>query len=385
MYIQRNIEPAVLRSLKNNPVTAILGPRQCGKSTLARHIIESYSEEAIYLDLERPSGLRKLDDAEWFLQSQRNKLICLDEIQRKPELFPVIRALTDDWGDNGHFLILGPASRDVIKQSSESLAGRISYKRLNPFQWTEIQLETTIEEYLSRGGFPRSLLTKSESDSFEWREDFITTYLESDLLLLSGFSPGTMRRLWQMLANLNGQLINFSALGSALGVSHTTVRNYTELLAATFMVQLLPPLLTNTRKRLVKTPKIYLIDPGIANALLGIRNFAELAGHPTMGALWECNVLTNLGTAFPQCQFYFYRTSKGEEIDFVIESNNKLFAIESKASVAPHLSKGTYTAINDLNPALTIVIAPVVKGWTINEKTIVANISEAIQILSEQI
>ncbi len=293
--------------------------------------------------------------------------------------------MTDDWGDNGHFLILGSASRDLIKQSSESLAGRISYKRRNPFQWTEIQLETTIEEYLSRGGFPRSLLTKSESDSFEWREDFITTYLESDLLLLSGFSPGTMRRLWQMLANLNGQLINFSALGSALGVSHTTVRNYTELLAATFMVQLLPPLLTNTRKRLVKTPKIYLIDPGIANALLGIRNFAELAGHPTMGALWECNVLTNLGTAFPQCQFYFYRTNKGEEIDFVIESNNKLFAIESKASVAPHLSKGTYTAINDLNPALTIVIAPVVKGWPINEKTIVANISEAIQILSEEI
>lgn len=383
MYIQRNIEPIVMSSLEHNPVTAILGPRQCGKSTLARHIIESYSKDAIYLDLERPSDLRKLDDAEWFLQSQKEKLICLDEIQRKPELFPVLRALSDDWGSNGHFLILGSASRDLIKQSSESLAGRISYKRLNPFQWNELHSKTTLENYLSRGGFPRSLLANNETLSFEWREDFITTFLERDLLLWSGFSPDTMRRLWQMLAHLNGQLINFSALGSALGVSHTTVRNYAELLAATFMVQLLPPYLTNTRKRLVKSPKIYLVDPGIANALLGIRNFAELAGHPTMGALWECTVLANLSTAFPQMQFYFYRTSKGEEIDFVIESKNKLIVIECKASVAPYISKGTHTAVNDINPALIVVVAPVEKGWPLNDKMVVANISEAIELISK--
>lgn len=248
-------------------------------------------------------------------------LICLDEIQRKPELFPVIRALTDNWGDNGHFLILGSVSRDLIKQNSESLAGRISYKRLNPFQWNEIQQITTLEEYLSRGGFPRSLLAKSESLSFEWREDFITTYLERDLLLWSGFSPDTMRRLWQMLADLNGQLINFSALGSALGVSHTTARNYTELLAASFMVQLLPPFLTNTRKRLVKSPKIYLIDPGIANALLGIRNFAELTGHPTMGAVWNVLFWQTSVKHFHNHSFIFIVPAKARKSTLLLNQN----------------------------------------------------------------
>jgi len=382
MYIHRAIEPDVLESLENNPVTAILGPRQCGKSTLAKYIIENFSKEAIYIDLERPSDLRKLDDAEWFLETQKEKLVCLDEIQRKPELFPTIRSLVDSWGVNGHFLVIGSASRELIKQSSESLAGRISYKRLNPFHWDEISTIAKLENYLTRGGFPRSLLAKSDQLSFQWREDFITTFLERDLLLWSGFSPDTMRRLWQMLANLNGQIINYSNLGSALGVSHTTVRNYVDLLSATFMVMLLPPYLANTNKRLVKTPKIYLGDQGLANALLGIKNFVQLTGHPTMGALWESAVLINLTSAFPQLRFCFYRTSKGEEVDFVIETDNDLIAIECKASVAPQISKGTYKAIDDLNPALTIVVTPVEKGWQMNEKIIIANISEAIRLIS---
>lgn len=384
MYIQRAIEPEILSSLEHNPVTAILGPRQCGKSTLAKHIIENFSKEAIYLDLERPSDLRKLDDAEWFLETQKEKLICLDEIQRKPELFTTIRALVDEWGGNGHFLVLGSASRELIKQSSESLAGRISYKRLNPFQWDEISSLAKLEDYISRGGFPRSLLAKSNELSFQWREDFITTFLERDLMLWSGFSPDTMRRLWQMLANLNGQLINYSNLGSALGVSHTTVRNYADLLAATFMIQLLPPYLANTQKRLVKTPKIYLGDSGIANALLGISNFVQLAGHPTLGAIWESVVLINLTTTFPQMRFYFYRSSKGEEIDLVIESNDELFAVECKAGVAPHISKGTYKAIDDLKPKHILVVAPVEKGWQMNEKMVVANIPEAIRLISDK-
>jgi uncharacterized protein len=384
MYIQRTIEPIILSSLEHNPVTAILGPRQCGKSTLAKHVIDNLSQEAIYLDLERPSDLRKLDDAEWFLETQKEKLICFDEIQRKPGLFSTIRALVDEWGGNGHFLVLGSASRELIKQSSESLAGRISYKRLNPFQWNEISSLAKLEDYISQGGFPRSLLAKSDHLSFQWREDFITTFLERDLMLWSGFSPDTMRRLWQMLANLNGQILNYSNLGSALGVSHTTVRNYADLLSATFMIQLLPPYLANTQKRLVKTPKIYLGDSGIANALLGIRNFVQLAGHPTMGAVWESVVLTNLITAFPLMRFYFYRSSKGEEIDLVIESNDLLIAIECKASVAPHISKGTYKALDDLNPSLTLVVAPVEKGWQMNEKMAVANIPEAIRLISDK-
>ncbi len=191
-------------SLAHFPVTAILGPRQCGKSTLAKHLISELTTEAVYLDLERPSDLQKLEDAEWFLSRQKGKLVCLDEIHREPELFPVLRSIVDENGGNGQFLILGSASRDLIKQSSESLAGRINYKKLTPFLWDEICHETDMESYMIKGGFPRSILAE-EKASMEWRESFITTFLERDLLQFAGFSPVSMRRLWQMLAHSNGQ------------------------------------------------------------------------------------------------------------------------------------------------------------------------------------
>lgn len=203
-YLDRIIAADVRQGLKHYPVTAIVGPRQCGKSTLIRHLV-TYDRPVVYLDLERPSDLRKLDDPEWFLKNQRESVVCIDEVQRKPELFPLIRSLVDEWGGNGHFLVLGSASRDLLKQSSESLAGRITYKRLTPFLWTEIKGRVTIEEYLARGGFPRSLLQEDAAVSFAWREDFITSFLERDLLQWSGFSPATMRRLWQMLAHQTGR------------------------------------------------------------------------------------------------------------------------------------------------------------------------------------
>ena len=188
MYINRVLENKVLDSLENNPVTAITGPRQCGKSTLARAVLKK-RDNSIILDLEKPSDLNKLDNAEWFLQSQKDKLIVLDEIQRKPELFPLIRNLSDEWQQNGKFLILGSASRDLLQQSSESLAGRISYKRLTPFLLSEIEDRYSLNEYISRGGFPRSLLAKDDLTSANWLDDFISTFLERDILLWSGFSP----------------------------------------------------------------------------------------------------------------------------------------------------------------------------------------------------
>jgi len=193
MYYNRLIEDEILQSIRSNPVTAILGPRQCGKSTLARQIAKKTGNEYIYLDLERPSDIQKLGDAEWFLGTQKDKLICLDEIQRKPDLFPLIRSLVDEWGGNGHFLVLGSASGELLKQSSESLAGRISYKRLTPFLYDEIKDHFKLADYMSRGGFPRSLLASGNKNSFEWREDFISTFLERDLLLWSGFSPHRAR------------------------------------------------------------------------------------------------------------------------------------------------------------------------------------------------
>lgn len=383
MYFPRKIEANVLSSIAGNPVTAIVGPRQCGKSTLAKHIAELTGKEYLFLDLERPSDLRKLEDAEWFLGSQKGKLICLDEIQRKPELFPLLRFLTDQWEGNGHFLVLGSASRDLLRQSSESLAGRISYKRLTPFLYSEIKEEILLTDYLSKGGFPRSILARNDDQSLRWREDFISTFLERDLLLLYGFSPSTMRKLWQMLANLNGQIVNYSLLGSSLGVSHTTVRNYVELLQSTYMLTLLQPFDSGIGKRLVKSPKVYLNDTGISNALLRISDFEQLAGHPSFGLAWETLVINNLAGAFPNLSFYFYRTGHGAEIDIIIENNGKRIAVECKAGLSPKLTSGTFIAINDIQPLATLVVAPVEKGWNMNKGIEVVNLEEAITIIGQ--
>ena len=379
MYYSRILEPEIIHGFQNNPVTALVGPRQCGKSTMAKHIISNHSSGVIYLDLERPTDLSKLDNAEWFLSNQKGKIVCMDEIQRKPDLFPLIRSLVDEWGGNSHFFILGSASRDLIKQGSESLAGRITYKRLYPFLFQELQDNFTIEKYLLKGGFPRSILKTEDSASFEWREDFITTFLERDLLQWSGFSTATMRKLWQMLAHLNGQLINYNLIANSLGISAPTAKNYVDLLSSTFMVRLLSPYLSNTGKRLVKSPKVYLTDTGIVNALLGISGFDQQMGHPSIGASWETMVLANLSNTFPKLNFYFYRTNHGSEIDFIIESpDEKIIAVECKSSARPALSRGTYSAIKDLKPVITLIVAPVKSGWPVKQDIEVVNLKEAI-------
>lgn len=384
MYINRNIENKVLESLKNNPVTAVIGPRQCGKSTLVKHILTQYTQ-SIYLDLERTSDLRKLDDPEWFFSSQKGKLICIDEVQRKPELFPLMRSLVDEWGGNGSFLILGSASRDLLKQSSESLAGRISYKKLTPFLLSEISNEFSLEEYYARGGFARSILASSDDTSFEWREDFISTFLERDILQWAGFSSHTMRRLWQMLAHTNGQTATLSTIASSLGVSNPTIRSYIDLLEGTFMVESLPPYISNLGKRLVKSPKIYISDSGITAALLGLRNFEQVSGHPIFGSLWEQIVLTNLKGNFSWAEFFFYRTANGAEMDIVMTLNNKVFAIECKATVSPTLSRGSYNAIEDIVPAATFIAAPIKEGWRLKSGIEVVSLKELISKIKSMI
>lgn len=375
MYIHRDIEPSVLKAIQNFPVTAVTGPRQCGKSTLVKHLLEAYPE-SIYLDLERPSDLRKLDDAEWFLSAQKGKLICIDEIQRQPELFPLIRSLVDEWNRPGCFLILGSASRDLLKQSSESLAGRISYKRLTPFLWEELENDYSIEKYFSAGAFPRSLLAEDNEISFEWRESFITTFLERDLLQWGGFTPTTMRRLWQMLAHVNGQTVNYSTFAASLGVTSTTVKNYIDLLAGTYMVEILPPYISNLGKRLVKSPKVYISDSGITAALLGLRNFEDLSGHPAFGSIWEQIVLSNLKGLYPEAEFFYYRTTNGAEVDFVMKIKNAVFAIECKASYSPILSKGNYIAFEDIAPKYTFIVTPSPSSWSMKEKIDVVSLNE---------
>ena len=377
-YITRLIESQVLESLSNNYVTAIIGPRQCGKSTLAKHIVKNFSK-SIFIDLERNSDLAKLEDPEWFLTSQRGKLICIDEIQRKPDLFPLIRSLTDEWDYNGAFLILGSASRDLLKQSSETLAGRISYQILTPFLWNEIGTFTSMEKYQTQGGFPRSMLAAATGISFRWRENFITTFLERDLMQWAGFSPQTMRRLWQMLAHTNGQTTHLSMYAKSLGVSDTTVKNYIDLLRETFMVELLPPYISNLGKRLVRSPRVYIADSGITAALLGLREFTQIAGHPVVGALWEQMVLTNLKGEFEDAEFFFYRTSGGAEMDIVMKYYDKVIAIECKSTVSPSLSKGNYHAIEDIRPLTTFVVAPVKAGWQLKAEITVVSLDELIK------
>jgi predicted AAA+ superfamily ATPase len=376
-YLDRIIADEVQQGLRHYPVTAVVGPRQCGKSTLIRHLV-AYERPLVYLDLERSSDLGKLDDPEWFLQNQKGNLVCIDEVQRKPELFPLIRSLVDEWGENGHFLVLGSATSDLLMQSSESLAGRITYKRLTPFLWEEVKGRATISEYLSRGGFPRSLLQDDGEDSFAWREDFITTFLERDLMQWSGFAPATMRRLWQMLAHNNGQMLNLSTIGGSLGVSHTTVRNYLDLLQQTYMVSVLPPLLANTGKRLIRSPKVYVADTGIVAALLGLRDFNQIAGHPVFGSLWETLVLLNIQGMFPAGELCYYRTSGGAEVDIVMQHSGRRIAIECKASIAPALTRGNNTAIADLAPDHTFVAAPVEEAYPLKPGVTVAGLSELI-------
>ena len=371
-----------MESLAHNYVTALLGPRQCGKSTLARQIIRQFPD-AVYLDLERASDLDRLDDAEWFLSSQKGKLICIDEVQRKPELFPLLRSLTDEWNRNGAFLVLGSASRDLLKQSSETLAGRISYHALTPFLWSEVAGRTDLERYQSQGGFPKSLLSSVPRVSFRWRENFISTFLERDLLQWAGFSPQTMRRLWQMLAHTNGQTINLSMFAKSLGVSDTTVKNYIDLLEDTFMVRSLPPYISNLGKRLVRSPKVYIADSGITAALLGLRDFGQIMGHPVFGSLWEQTVLTNLAGEFEEAEFFFYRTSGGAEMDIVMKYYNTVFAIECKATLSPSLSQGTYNAIEDIAPAHTFVVAPVAQGWARKPGIDVVSLGELIARIKE--
>lgn len=365
MFIQRIEKQDLLEVITNFPVTAIIGPRQCGKSSLVKVLLEEYAE-SIYLDLERPSDLAKLDNAEWFLQSQKGKLICIDEIQRKPELFPLIRSLVDEWNKPACFLILSSASRDLLKQSSESLAGRICYKRLTPFLINELNDVVTLEQYYVQGAFPRSILASSAKMSMEWRKSFIQTFLERDLLFWSGFTPTTMRRLWQMLAHVNGQMLNNSTLASSLGVSSVTVKNYIDLLEGTFMIEIVQPYISNLGKRLVKSPKVYIADSGITSALLNLNDFNQLSGHPAFGSLWEQIVLTNLKGNFSDAEIYFYRTSHGAECDFVMKWNNMIFAIECKSSFSPTLTKGNHNAFADILAFKNFVVIPNANGWSMS-------------------
>lgn len=380
--ISRRILPDIEKALVQFPAVAILGPRQAGKTTLARSVGSSHVN-SLYLDLERPSDLAKLADPELFLSRHADQLVVLDEIQRRPDLFPVLRALIDENRRSGRFLLLGSASPQLLRQTSESLAGRISFHELAPFDVSEIKPgHAGLADFWLRGGYPLSWLAESDEASFAWRESFILTHLERDIPAFGIRIPGpTLHRFWQMLAHLHGQVWNASRLASGFGVSAPTVQHYLEILEATYMVRRLPPLHVNSGKRLVKSPKIYLRDSGLLHALLGIRSLDELAGHPVVGPSWEGWVLEQIAQLLsPQWGLSFYRTATGAEMDVVAERGERRIGFEIKLSSAPSLSKGFWSAMKDLQLEQAYVVAPVETGYPIAEKVEVLPAKDLTQL-----
>lgn len=366
MMLLRRLSDHVVRALSRYPAVALLGPRQVGKTTLARTRIAPAVEgrPVEYLDLENPSDLAKLSDPAGYLRSRDDRLVIIDEVQRAPELFTVLRSLIDeriiDERRNGHFLLLGSASIDLLKQSSESLAGRIAHLELCPLDVLETEVADPSELW-TRGGFPRSLLAPDDDASADWRANFITTYLERDIPSLGPRVPAeTLRRFWTMLAHLQGTPMNAAEIGRGLGVDPKTVATYLDLMVDLLLVRRLPSLRANVGKRLVKMPKTYVRDSGLVHTLLRLDKLDDLLGHPIVGASWEGHVIENLLRAAPsRTEASYYRTSTGNEIDLVLDlPGDRRWAIEVKRSSAPTVSKGFHSALKDVRPDAAFVVYP---------------------------
>jgi predicted AAA+ superfamily ATPase len=339
-----------------------------GKTTLARRVADELTKSAIYLDLERPSDRAKLADPELFLAGQSKRLTILDEVQRMPELFPLLRSLVDErirGGEKtGHFLVLGSASRDLLRQSSESLAGRITYHELSPFTLDETERprkRLDIDRLWLRGGFPDSFLAHDDESSAHWRNQFVDTFLTRDLAQLGMRLPSELlARFWAMLAHGQGNQLNAARLAGSLGVTGNTVRHYLDVLTELFMVRQLPPWSGNSTKRLVKAPKVFVRDSGLVHALARIPDLDTLLGHPLCGASWEGFVLENVLARLPaEWRASYYRTSAQAEIDLVLEGpRRRVLAIEIKRTLAPTLSKGFRLGFEDIGATHGLVVMP---------------------------
>jgi len=383
-YIKRDLEKKTVAALRANPAVALLGPRQCGKSTLARKLAERLPR-FLYLDLESDTDLNKLGQPELFFQNNADRLVCLDEIQRLPHLFPVLRSILDRQGRNGQLLLLGSASPELINRSSESLAGRVAYLELTPFLASETMAPgaSLAKKFWLRGGYPRSFLAAGESASFAWRENFIRTFLEKDIPQLGIRVPAArLKRLWQMCAHFHGQLLNLSKLGDSLGLSYHTIQNYIDLLEQTFIFRVLRPYHANLKKRLVKAPKLYFRDSGLWHAMSGIRSFNDLMGHPMFGASWEGMGVENILSGFPGWDGYFYRTASGTEIDLVMEKGRRKVAVEFKATPAPAVSDGFWRALQELGIDQAYVVAPVPESYALRQNVQVLSIAEFVRTFS---
>ena len=381
-FIQRKIEGTIKQYLKIFPVVAVLGPRQCGKSTLVKRLSQNWNE-SLFLDLQNDADLGKLDQPSFFFESNADKIICLDEIQLVPQLFSVLRSVVDKNRQNGKFILLGSASRDLIQQTSESLAGRIGMVYLSPFTLNELdQLEGfSLNTFWLRGGFPDSYLAENDTFSGIWRDNFIKTFIERDIPQLGFQIPALqLKRLLVMCAHNQGQLLNYSKLGESLGLTHPTIRRYVDLLEQTFILRTILPYEVNVKKRLVKSPKVFVRDSGLLHQLLAIPDFNSLLGNPVFGSSWEGVVIENVIVNMPDWDYYFYRTASGDELDLILEKGNQRIAIECKASTAPKLTKGFWRAIEVVKPQQTFVIIPTKISYEIAPNVTVCGLDEFLNL-----
>lgn len=377
--LQRAARTRLIELLARFPAVALLGPRQVGKTTLALSLTGEADPSPLYLDLELPSNRAKLADPELYLSEYEDRLVILDEIHRLPGIFQTLRGLIDrrrrKGKRSGQFLLLGSASIDLLQQSAETLAGRIAYMELTPFLEIEvIGLAANASQSLwVRGGFPDSFLAETEAESFEWRAAFIQTYLERDVPALGPRIPAeTLHRFWQMLAHIQGQMLNAAQLAAGLGISGQTVARYLDIMVDLLLVRRLQPWSANIGKRLVRSPKVYVRDSGLLHTLLGIRDQETLLGHPVVGSSWEGMLIENiLSTVSATTRAWFYRTAVGAEIDLVLEpAPDERWAIEIKRSLGdPKPSKGFYIGCEDIKAVRQIVLYPGDETYKFDRKT----------------
>lgn len=386
--IKRRIAPEAALLLEESPAVVLTGPRQVGKTTLALEIADE--RPATYLDLESEADRARLSEPELYFADHVDELLVLDEIQRLPGLFETLRGVIDrgrrEGKANGRFLLLGSASLDLLAQSGESLAGRVAFAELAPFDLTEVGADR-LDRLWVRGGFPGSFLAGNHEASLRWRRDFIRTYLERDIPQLGPRIPAeTLRRLWTMLAHNQGALLNAANLARGLGVSGATIGRYLDLMVDLLLVRRLPPRLRNAGKRMVRSPKVYLRDSGLLHALLGIADKDSLLGHPVLGGSWEGLAIENLiGVAGRDAEPSFYRTSGGAEIDLVLAwPDGREWAIEVKRTLAPKLERGARSALADIEPERAFVVYPGDERYPLGEGVETVGLAELCTELSSK-
>lgn len=373
--IQRSALLARVRqSLRDNPVVAIVGPRQCGKTTLARELASARRTE--HFDLEDPRAEQRLANPLTAIEPLRG-LVVIDEVQRRPDLFPVLRVLADRRALPAQFLLLGSASPELLRQGAETLAGRIAFIEMAGFDSAEVGSDALRRLWL-RGGFPRSFLARNDARSLAWREDFIRTFLERDIAQIGPrVAPLVLRRLWTMLAHYHGQLWNASDLARSLGEAHTTVKRRLDLLTGALMVRQLQPWFENIGKRQVKAPKVYVRDSGLLHALLGLTTFRELEGHPKLGASWEGFAVEEIARVVGEQHLYFWSTQSGAELDLLVVSGGRKFGVEIKYADAPKPTKSMRIAVGDLGLARLFVVYPGAASFPLADKIEAISLTEA--------